>query len=165
MRHIPQESLRLFGVSPGGNVQRNFDELYADVERWCRLGLLDYLCPQVYFGLQHETQPFATVCATFDAWAQANDLPLIVGMTLEKAANASVGGEDRYAGKGAREWIEQNDVLARCVKATQALPSCRGVALFSYRLWFSPDDGVEYAPTSEERAALLPTFKEASWGT
>jgi len=153
----------LFGVSPGGNIKRNFEDLFADVERWCELGLLDYLCPQVYFGLAHETFPFTEVCQSFDAWAQACKIPLIVGLTLEKAANASVGGEDIYAGNGRREWMENRNVLAQCVKVTQTLPSCRGVALFSYRLLFSPEDGTEYLPTSEEADALIPVFKTAVW--
>ena len=154
---------RLFGISPGGNVRRNVEELYADVEAWCMQGLLDYLCPQVYFGMEHETQPFAEVCRTFDAWTSAANIPLIVGMTLEKAANASVGGEDPYAGTGKREWIDNRDVLARCLQATGELPSCRGVALFSYRLLFSPENGADNTSTVEECEALLPVFKEMTW--
>ena len=154
---------RLFGVSPGGNVTRNYEVLYADVEAWCREGLLDYLCPQVYFGLEHETHPFVTVCRTFDSWAGRYSVPLIVGMTLEKAANASVGGEDIYAGSGRREWIEHEGVLARCLAATASLPSCRGVALFSSRLLFSPESGAEYEPSAAERDALIPVFKVLDW--
>ena len=154
---------RLFGVSPGGNMQRNFEQLYADVDAWCENGYLDYLCPQIYFGMEHETFPFTTVCAAFDALASKTKTPLIVGMTLEKAANASVGGEDIYAGDGRREWIEDRDVLARCLTATRALPSCRGVALFSYRLLFSPDNGSENEAVSEEYEAFLPVLKEITW--
>ncbi len=154
---------RLFGVSPGGNMRRNFEELYADVESWCEQGYLDYLCPQIYFGMEHESFPFAEVCADFDALADKTKTPLIVGMTLEKAANASVGGEDIYAGDGRREWIENRDVLARCLAATKALPSCRGVALFSYRLLFSPDNGSDNAATAEERESFLPAFKDMTW--
>ena len=153
----------LFGVSPGGNTERNRNELYADIEAFCDVGLLDYLCPQVYFGLKHETQPFEAVCLTFDTWATRNDLPLIVGLTLEKAASASAGGEDIYAGIARREWIEARDILAQCVKITQTLPSCQGVALFSYRLLFSPEDGTEYAPTAKECEALIPVLKDAVW--
>lgn len=154
---------RLFGVSPGGNTDRNLNELFADVESWCRVGLLDYLCPQIYFGLLHETHPFEEVARGFDAWAQESRTPMIVGVTLEKAANASVGGEDIYAGSGRREWIESRDVLRRCVEATQALPSCRGVALFSYRLLFSPENGADNEATAAECEALFPVFKEMGW--
>ena len=154
---------RLFGVSPSGNTRRNFEELYADVETWCQKGYLDYLCPQIYFGLEHETFPFDEVCAAFDVWADRYKLPLIVGMTLEKAANASVGGEDIYAGNGRREWVENRDVLARCLRETQALPSCRGVALFSYRLLFSPDNGKDNQAVTEECERFLPAFKSMTW--
>ena len=154
---------RLFGVSPGGNTTRNYEELYADVLSWCEQGLPDYLCPQIYFGLEHQSHPFLEVCQGFDAWAQTYEIPLIVGMTLEKAANACVGGEDRYAGTGNREWIENDDVLARCLTLTKTLPSCRGVALFSYRLWFSPENGEEFTQTAKECEALLPGLKEIAW--
>ena len=154
---------KLFGVSPSGNMRRNFEELYADVESCCENGYLDYLCPQIYFGLEHETFPFATVCAEFDALASKSNIPLLVGITLEKAANASVGGEDIYAGGGKREWIENRDVLARCLAETQNLPSCRGVALFSYRLLFSPENGSENEAVAEECERFLPAFKTMDW--
>lgn len=152
---------RLFGVSPAANLERNYHELYADVERWCADGILDYLCPQIYFGWEHDTLPFAETCDIFARLVEKNDIRLIVGMTLGKAYDGYYGKIDSYAGTGAREWIEHTDILSRCFSYTQKTERCNGVAFFSYQFFFSPADGSEISETAAERASLLPLLKEA----
>lgn len=154
---------RLFGVSPSGNTQRNLDELSADVASWCQDGLLDYLCPQIYFGMEHQTFPFEKICVEFSRLAADSKIPLIVGMTLEKAANGFGGIADAFAGSGENEWIENRDVLLRCLQYTQELDACRGVAYFSYRLFFSPQSGIQNPSTADEIAAFLPCLQEIAW--
>ena len=148
----------LFGISPGGNIERNRNELYADVAAWCRAGLMDYLCPQIYFGMEHQTHPFAEVARAFSNMVADTEIALILGMTLEKAARGYAGESDIYAGSGKDEWIENRNVLLQCLQATKEMPACRGVAYFSYRLFYSPTDGSEYLPTAEERSHWLPAF-------
>ena len=56
----------LFGISPAGNINTVYEKQYADVYRWCsEKGYLDYICPQVYFGLEHQTYDFKKVSKTF----------------------------------------------------------------------------------------------------
>lgn len=150
----------VFGVSPGGNLERNRNELYADVDEWCREKRIDYLCPQVYFGMVHETHPFSAVAHRFSDIVANTDIVLIIGMTLEKAANGYAGVGDPYAGSGAREWIEGRNVLLQCTEVARAVPHSVGVAYFSYRLFYSPDDGSDYLPTAEERKNLFPSFRK-----
>lgn len=154
---------RLFGVSPGGNTARNYHELYADVAAWCAEGTLDYLCPQVYFGLEHATVPFLEVCHEFADMVRGTGVRLIVGMTLEKAHKGYHGTPDRYAGVGANEWIQHRDILSRCLLLAEELPECRGVAYFSYQFFFSPEDGVPPVSTEEERQTLLPLLRQAQF--
>ncbi len=148
---------RVFGVSPSGNTDRNYHTLYADVAHWCReKGYIDYLCPQVYFGIEHETYGFEAVCKEFVAMTAKQEIPLYIGMTLGKAYDGFSGKEDPYAGSGRREWIEHQDVLARCYAITQTIEGCDGVAFFSYQYFFSPTDGASVRETKEERARLFP---------
>ena len=153
----------LFGVSPSGNTERNYNELYADVATWCQNGLCDYLCPQVYFGLEHETRPFTQVAQEFSDMVMGTDTNLILCMTLEKAAQGYAEEIDVYAGTGQDEWIENRDVLLRCLQQAEQTPLCCGVAYFSYRLFYSPADGSEYLPTAEEREHWLPYFRDITF--
>ena len=155
---------KAFGVSPGGNTDRNYRELYADVALWCReSGYLDYLCPQVYFGLEHGSCPFAETCREFSDMAKAGNIPLIIGMTSEKAWAASCGKTDIWAGAGKNEWLEHRDILFRCLKVTQTVPGCVGVSLFGYRLFFDPVTVQKIPGTAEEAAALFAALPGATW--
>ncbi|MBQ8330978.1 MAG: family 10 glycosylhydrolase [Clostridia bacterium] len=154
---------RLFGVSPGGNLERNYNELYADVAAWCaKDGYVDYLCPQIYFGWEHDTIPFAKACERFSALTANTSIRLIIGMTLGKAYDGYYGKEDSYAGSGKTEWIEHTDVLRRCFFYAEELTNGNGVAYFSYQYFFSPTDGTEIKETASERSGFVPLLKEDS---
>lgn len=156
-----EECGRLFGVSPSGNLKRNYEELFADVEEWCsREGYLDYLCPQVYFGLSHETHPFERVTDEFCSLIRVDSIRLYIGMTLAKASDGYYGREDPYAGKGSKEWILHRDILSRSLKYCQSLPKMDGVAFFSYRFFFSPEDGSPIAATAEERENMTQDLRK-----
>ena len=91
----------LFGISPGGNMNTNYNALYADVAKWCAEGFADYICPQVYFGFEHQLsvrQCFIRICR----YGEKGSVKLIIGMTLSKAYNGYVGTGDQYAGTGVR---------------------------------------------------------------
>ncbi len=155
---------RIFGVSPGGNTERNYHELYADVALWCRSdGYLDYLCPQIYFGLEHGSLPFSEVCREFSLMTAEKKIPLIIGMSAEKAYNASLGVGDRWAGTGSCEWMEHTDILTRSLLLTATLPGCAGVSLFSYRLFYSPLTGLSIPETADESASLFPAMMTVKW--
>ncbi len=155
------EGERIFGVSPTGNNQRNYEELFADVGTWCaQKGYLDYLCPQVYFGLEHETHPFEKVAREFSDLIRADGIRLCIGMTLGKAYNGYYGREDPYAGSGATEWIDERDILVRSADRTEELLRCDGFAFFSYQYFFSPENGARIEATREEQEALIPLLKE-----
>lgn len=150
---------KIFGVSPSGNLSRNYNELYADVNEWCELGIVDYLCPQIYFGIEHESFPFEKTANDFEKICTQNNVELIVGMTLEKAQNGYNGIGDTYAGSGSDEWIKSRDILARCFEITVDI-NCKGVAFFSYRLFYSPNDDTPVNETADERNALIAAMKQ-----
>ena len=155
-----QSSSLLFGVSPSGNTTRNYSELFADVEIWCRDGYIDYLCPQIYFGFEHATHPFDEVLSEFSEIARGTSVSLIIGITLEKADNGYRGIEDTWAGTGGDEWIEQKNIIKRSLECVRELDDTYGVALFSYRLLFDPVTGEPRIETREEYENFIPVFKE-----
>lgn len=156
-----EKSDALFGVSPSGNTERNYSTLYADTELWCsQKGYVDYICPQIYFGFEHSTCAFDSVCDEFEAMIKEDGISLIIGMTLNKAADSYDGIEDVYAGEGRREWIEEDDILLRSLEYAKKLDSFGGVAYFSYQFFFDPLSGEENRKTEKEREVFLPALSE-----
>ena len=150
----------LFGISPGGNMNTNYHYLGADVYTWCsEAGYIDYICPQVYWGMEHETYDFIKVCNTFDEMITAEGIKLIIGMTVSKAKT----GYDQYAGTGQWEWRDNKDVLYRCLQYTQTLQHCVGVSYFCYQYFYDPQTGASVAETETERALFVPLLKDMDW--
>lgn len=115
-----------FGVSPASDVENNYNSLYADVELWATEdGYVDYLCPQIYFGFQNETQPFMK---TVKDWISFSKCDLYVALPLYKT-----GQEDEFAGdSGIKEFVENNNIIARQVTYLSKLDEVKGFYIFSY---------------------------------
>ncbi len=151
---------RVFGISPAGNMAAVYEEQYADVYLWCsREGYLDYICPQVYFGLEHGSFDFKKVCRAWQDMIGGDSIELLVGMTFGKAFT----GEDKWAGSGKEEWKNNKDVLARCLEATLSLEDCRGIAVFCYQYLFDPVTGAPVPETEEERQNFFPILQAITW--
>lgn len=92
----------VFGISPQGNMSSDFDTLYADIYTWCgSSGYCDYICPQIYYGFENSTLPYAE---TVDSWAKltGDNISLVIGLAAYKS-----GTEDTYAGHGKTSgWIQ-----------------------------------------------------------
>ncbi len=151
----------LFGISPGGNTDRNYNELYADVAKWCANdGYIDYICPQVYFGFEHESRPFDKVCEEFADMIKTDSVSLIIGMTLGKAYSGYSGVEDVWAGTGSREWIENRDILRRSIEYVRSVENCQGAAFFSYQYFFDSISGERILQTENECGGLVSALKK-----
>jgi len=152
----------VFGISPAGNIDNVYNKQFADVYTWCsESGYIDYICPQVYFGLEHGSHDFKSVCQTWSGIIKNPAIDMLVGMTLEK----TISEYDAYAKTeaGKYEWRNHKDIIARCLRHTQTLPLCRGVSLFSYYLMFDPLAGSVNPETEEEVSNFLPVFKNMTW--
>ena len=148
----------LFGVSPAGVMKNNYNILYADVAKWCSSeNYIDYLCPQIYFGFEHDTCAFDKLCKEFSGMIKSDNIRLIIGMTLGKA-HAEF---DAYAGSGQYEWRDNKDILYRQLKYTEDIENCSGVGYFSYQYFF---DILSGEPIHlEETNKLLPLLKAIEW--
>lgn len=151
---------RLFGISPAGNMQTVLNSHFADVKTWCKEpGYIDYICPQVYFGMEHATMAFDSVCDKWQDIIKTDSVKLIIGMSLGKARS----GFDQYAGSGKNEWAEHKDVLIRCLQYTETLQKCSGVAYFCYQYFYDPVSGAEERATKAERDKFIPYLETISW--
>ena len=150
-----------FGVSPAGNINNTYTKLYTDVYTWCsEEGYIDYICPQIYFGLEHETHGFKTVFYTWKSIIKNKNVKLYVGMTLGKAKS----GVDEYAGTGKNEWANNKDVLQRCLQYLDRQSACAGVAIFCYQYMYDPLTGVSVAQTRQERDNMQEVFDKLGEG-
>lgn len=115
-----------FGISPSSSIENNYSVLYADVEKWAtNNGFVDYLCPQIYFGFQNETQPFM---ATAKQWADMCKCDLYAALPLYKA-----GKEDEFAGdEGKNEFIDNNNIISRQIIYLSKIEKYKGYYIFSY---------------------------------
>ncbi len=142
----------LFGISPAGNIGYT-RELYADVNTWLsEEGYVDYIMPQIYWGLQHRTSPFGSIYNSWKRLIKTDSVKLIVGMSL---SNAQSG----YYGESTAEWNNNRNILAKCL-AYAAQQQCDGFSLFSLEGVLTVSDGSQCESTKEELANLFNTSKQ-----
>ena len=150
----------LFGISPAGVISSVLNRHFANVEKWCsKDGFIDYICPQIYFGIEHPTCPYFKLCDDWQAMIKNDNVKLMIGMTLGKAK----AGKDEYAKENSDEWSRHKDIMVRCLEKTRHLRSCIGVSYFCYQYFYNSVTGAECEETREERSHLIPLLKEISW--
>ena len=116
---------KVFSVSPAGNIDKNYNQLYADIYSWCKGGYCDIILPQIYFGFDNQTLPFDSC---LDRWLSITDnekVTVIPGLALYKC-----GKKDDFAGTGKDEWEKHSDIISRQVKYLRD-KNCKGFALYS----------------------------------
>ena len=128
----------LFGISPQSNIDRNYSEHYLDIKKiTANTGYCDYVCPQIYFGMDHKTQPFKE---TMDKWTnvmQNSKVKLYVGL-----ASYKIGTVDSYAGAGKNEWVNNSDRMLQMVSCARNAANYNGFILYRYDHVFNPSANV-----------------------
>lgn len=117
----------LFGISPQGNINANYSSQYADVKQWGgSVGYCDYIVPQIYFGFENETCPFAETLNAWENLVTAESVSLVIGLAAYK-----LGAEDKWAGAaGEREWIENPDIIQQQISLVEESDVACGYALY-----------------------------------
>ncbi|MBQ8381815.1 MAG: family 10 glycosylhydrolase [Clostridia bacterium] len=150
----------LYGISPAGDIEKVYGTQFADVYKWCASeGYIDYICPQVYFGFEHATLDFVSVCAAYHEIIKIDSVKLIVGLSFGKA----MAGYDDWAGDGKYEWRDHKDVMKRSLEYTETLEHCVGISVFCYQYFYDPVTGTAVSETAEEVANFAPVLREFSW--
>ncbi len=116
-------------ISPAAQLDKNYDEYYADCELWLsRTGYADLIIPQIYFGFEHETLGFSSLLKKWSSLSRASGVKLACGIAAYKCAT-----KDKYAGSGSSEWQNSTDILARQLKAIRNNKNYSGFVVFSYQ--------------------------------
>lgn len=152
----------LFGVSPAGNLGSVVQKYSADVYEWCSSGgYLDYILPQLYFGLEHGVCPFDAEAAKWAGIIKNPEVKLYIGMSLGKAVAGSKDEEDKWAStpEGKREWIEHKDVLARCMRYLAEWGKADGWCFFCLSYFIDPLTGEPNPYSAAETAGIEPYIK------
>ncbi|MBE6846447.1 MAG: hypothetical protein E7508_12300 [Ruminococcus sp.] len=129
----------LFGISPQGNIEINRSSLYADVIAWCSEGgYCDYIVPQLYYGFKNENKPFNDTLLEWKSIVTSEDVRLVAGICMYK-----IGSEDKWAGSGKNEWIEDRNIPSRQISA--AFDNKVSVAVYSFESLFEEKNSGECA--------------------
>ena len=125
----------LFGISPEGNIENNYNKNYADVKTWLQEeGYIDYIMPQIYYGFFNEAKPFIE---TVNEWHSLikNDVTLIPALALYKT-----GTIDEYAKSGKEEWINNSNTITNQIKIIRNIEEVAGYSLFRYDYLLKTDN-------------------------
>ena len=150
-----QDPTLRFGISPQGNPDNDEDRQYSDVKAWLAAGgdhaVVDYLCPQVYWGegftLSSGSTRFAfeNIVPEWLGYPRAADVALYFGLGAYRIGVGD-GGADPDAGT---RW-NTGEALARQVQFLRE-QNAGGWALYRYGSLFDPDRA---AAAEAECAAL-----------
>ena len=121
----------LFGISPDGNIENNYNKVFADVKRWLSSDeYVDFIMPQVYYGFFNQSKSFKSVIDEWNSLISGN-IDLYIALAFYK-----VGVVDKYARSGSDEWINNSDIIMREIILSRNLKHYNGFSLFRYDYLF-----------------------------
>jgi uncharacterized lipoprotein YddW (UPF0748 family) len=129
----------VFGISPRGVIEQDYNLIYADVAYWAsHEGYCDYLAPQIYYGFDHATADYAKTLQQWSELTTAEGVSLRIGLAAYK-----VGNVDSYAGSGKEEWVNSTNILARQIDLSRCYDNVEGTILFRYeQIFVSPNSAM-----------------------
>lgn len=148
----------VFGISPSHDYEKTYGQMYADSQLWlAKEGYVDYLCPQVYFGFEHGSAPFADLVDDWLSYPKSNSVELYFGLGLYKIGLSP----DRYAktAAGKSEWIDHSDIMKRSVLYLRSKAACGGMALYSYS-YLDPDTRRDLSSWQENGSTVKQTYNK-----
>ncbi len=140
----------LFGISPAGNISNVRNNCCLDIDTiLANKGYVDYIMPQIYWGFEHESQPYATCMQNWQDLVKEKSIKFIVGLTASNIANPS------------GEFASRSDIFKRYLTHAQQTDLFDGICIFSVATLY----GMESAEPSKnenvqkEMKNFLPVFK------
>ena len=122
---------KLFSVSPAASLEKNKQQLFADVEAWMSAGTVDIIIPQLYFGFEYPQKEFRfeNLLAEWSAVERAENVELWIGLGAYKLNEASLAD---YA-----EWSSDSSILSRQTELCRQNTEVCGHVYYSYTALFS----------------------------
>ena len=126
----------VFGVSPSGiwanethnalgsatQGRESYYELYADSRKWVQDGIVDYLIPQIYWHMGHESADFTTLANWWNEVAAGTGVELYLGLGAYRMDEANRNPA----------WNGTDEIL-RQLKLCDQLANISGVSLYRYK--------------------------------
>lgn len=125
----------LFGISPDGNIENNYNKVFADVRTWLNSDkYVDFIMPQVYYGFFNETRPFLRTVKEWNDLIKNKEIELYIALAFYK-----VGLVDNYAKTGKLEWQNNSDIIMKEILLSRNLNQYNGFSLFRYGYLFDEE--------------------------
>lgn len=152
-----------FGISPQGNPDNNYGQQYSDVNAWISPDsgdpLVDYICPQLYWGYHYALKSGSDRFAFENISAEWAGLPRAQGVKLYFGLGAwRIGDGDGGSNEDAQSQWESGENLAKMIRDLTAL-GVNGYALFRYASLYASD---YQNLAAEECSAILAVNSEAT---
>ncbi len=145
----------LFGISPEGNINNNYDSNYVDTKKFLsEEGYIDYIMPQIYFGFMNEVMPFMETASMWNSLIKVDNVKIIPALGLYKSGNI-----DNYAKGGSNEWIDDNDIIKKQILISRNLNNYGGFSIFRYSYLFDDEYQTNNANLVNEVNNLLEVIK------
>lgn len=126
----------VFGVSPSGiwanethnalgsntNGQESYYDLYADSRKWVQDGIVDYLIPQIYWHIGHQSADFTTLATWWNKVAAGTGVKLYLGLGAYRMDEADHDPA----------WDDTGEIQ-RQLEICKQLEHVTGVSLYRYR--------------------------------
>ncbi|MBQ3817301.1 MAG: family 10 glycosylhydrolase, partial [Clostridia bacterium] len=124
-----------FSISPMASLEKNYNELYADVKAWVENGCIDVIIPQLYFGFEYPESDFTfenLLVKWKDLIEPNSNVQLMIGLAPYKIGTETPADKE--------EWGECDDIIARQAKMCIKDQNISGYVLFSESSLFSEND-------------------------
>ncbi len=122
----------LFGISPSGNMNNNYNAEYLDINYLIENKIVDFIMPQIYYGFDNSNLPFVNTVNSWSNLVKDTNIKFYVALALYKA-----GLEDKYAKTGINEWINNNDIISKQIIVSRNTYNYEGFSIFRYDYLFN----------------------------
>ncbi len=123
----------IFSVSPAASVEKNRSSYYADVTAWMKNGCVDWIIPQLYFGMEYPDPAFRfdRLLSEWAAVPRAETVRLIIGLAAYKI--------NTKQSPDTAEWENNAELLPREAALCREEKSAAGYVFYSYTSLFASD--------------------------
>ena len=122
----------LFGISPSGNMNNNYNDEYLDINYLIENKIIDFIMPQIYYGFDNTNLPFVNTVNSWSNLVKDTNIKFYVALALYKS-----GLEDKYAKTGINEWINNNDIISKQIIVSRNTYNYEGFSIFRYDYLFN----------------------------
>ena len=124
----------IFGISPQGNNDNNYDSQYSDVKLWMsESGYVDYIMPQLYWGFNYETPSgsdryaFGNISREWAAYPRDKNVKLYIGIAAYRIGD----GDGSASEKSDEEW-NSGENLSRMIAVVKDSKKMDGYCIYRY---------------------------------